>query len=95
MGCCANLKVYEEKKSKQIEIQINDINNQDGKLLTGADEITLIYNTGDYIKGDKLKLFGEQFVINNKNKCKIEHNKKEYELVDYFELPEINKKKNY
>jgi surface protein len=93
MGCCGGVKVNEDLRTKDVEIEINDLNmdGQEGKPLTGPDEITLIYKTGEYKKGDKIKLFGEQFVINNKKICSIIHNKKQYDLIDYFELPEVNK----
>ena len=32
----------------------------------------------------KIRIFGYNFVINNKNKYKIIYNDKEYELVEYF-----------
>ena len=64
------------------------------------DEITIIYNrdisipdrfkisTGNhFFNGEKssiYKLFGEEFVENNKNKCKIIINEKEYKLCSYL-----------
>ena len=47
------------------------------------DEITILYNikNEDRIKG-KIKIFGENFVKNNKNKCKIIIDGKKYELIE-------------
>ena len=33
---------------------------------------------------NQIKLFNSYFVDNNKNKCKIIYNKKEYDLMEYF-----------
>ena len=41
----------------------------------------------------KVKIFGETFVKNNKDKCKILYKNKEYKLKKYFD--EIDKKYNY
>ena len=93
MGCSGikssltNSVMKYEKKSNKNENEHLKINKE------GIDEITLKYKSTDYKKGDKIKLFGEIFVKNNKDKCKIVFNKTEYELVDYFELPEINNSK--
>ena len=94
MGCDGSLKLkHDDKNEKMLAKKDKSNNNQDDFLTPpGVDEITLIYNILDYKVGDKIKLFGEQFVINNKDKCLIKYNKKEFKLTDYFELPEINKK---
>ena len=36
-------------------------------------------------KDDKIRLFGEEFVDNNKNICKIIYKEKIYELTDHFD----------
>ena len=36
-------------------------------------------------KNKKLKILGQSFIINNKDKCKIIYKNKEYELQEYFE----------
>ena len=41
-----------------------------------------------------IKIFGTDFVINNKDNCKIIHKNKIYKLMDYFEINEYNKNKN-
>ena len=47
------------------------------------DEVTIEYD----IKNSKeIRLFGDNFVKNNKNKCKIIYNGKEYNLTEYFEI---------
>ena len=55
-------------------IEINDETNE-------TDEIEIIYKSKE--KG-KIKIFGYDFVKNNKDKCKIIYNNKEYELTEYF-----------
>ena len=47
------------------------------------DEINIIYNID---KKEKIKIFGEKFVKNNKDICKIIYDKKEYDLTEYFEI---------
>jgi len=39
---------------------------------------------------EKIKIFGNKFVKNNKNKCKIIHEKKEYNLEEYFDIDKEN-----
>ena len=46
-----------------------------------------------FIKKDdkKIKIFGEKFVENNKDKCKYIYDNKEYELTKEFDLTNYNK----
>jgi len=39
---------------------------------------------------EKIKIFGNNFVKNNKDKCKIMHEKKEYDLTEYFKINNDN-----
>ena len=48
------------------------------------DEIKIIYKVGDE---DRIKIFGEIFVKNNRNICKIVYNGKEEEIKEYIEKP--------
>ena len=51
-------------------------------------EITIIYKI-DFQEIDKgIKIFGKEFVYNNKNNCSIKYKNKEMELTDIFELDE-------
>ena len=51
------------------------------------DEITIIYNIKkSQRKEGKIRIFGENFVKNNKNKCKIKIEEKEYELMEEFNI---------
>ena len=45
-------------------------------------EINIIYKIKDNDK--KVKIFGSEFVKNNKDKCQIIYEDKEYELNEYF-----------
>jgi len=47
-------------------------------------EINIIYKIED---DKKVKIFGAEFVKNNKNICKIIYEDKEYELDEYFNIP--------
>jgi len=48
------------------------------------DEIKIIYKIGDE---DRIKIFGETFVKNNRNICKIIYNSKEEEIKEYIQKP--------
>ena len=49
-----------------------------------TDDIDIIYQPVDNPEG-KIRIFGQNFVKNNKDKCKIILNEEEYELKEYFE----------
>ena len=54
--------------------------------------ITLGYKL-DLSKGKKkIRIFGDNFVENNKNNCKILFNNKEYELMTHFDIHNIKGK---
>ena len=83
-------KLINEKDNKEISNQImisNEIKNNDNK-----DEITIKYKVN---KDDKeIKIFGETFVKNNKDKCKYIYEGKENELNEHFDLSNYNKSKD-
>ena len=63
------------------------------KINENNSEIDIIYKKSRNTR-DKLKIFGEEFVKNNKDKCKIIYNNKEYELKEYLEdIPNDNRGK--
>ena len=45
------------------------------------------------IKEKKTRIFGENFVKNNKNNCKLYMGGKEYELTEFYETEKIKEKK--
>ena len=58
------------------------------------DEINIIYNINDKDKKvGKIKIFGDEFVKNNKNICRIEYEDNEYELSEEFNIKNINNNK--
>ena len=84
--------LYNYNKIKDIEI-INDIN----KIINNNENINNILNIYkkminkyndkiiiNYKIQDKIKLFGYDFIINNKDNCKMIIEDKEYELKPYF-----------
>ena len=42
----------------------------------------------------QIKMFGKEFVENNKEKCKLLIEGKEYELMEYFDIKNIKEKKD-
>ena len=55
------------------------------KFIESNNIIEIMYN---YKDKKKLRIFGNNFIANNKDKCLIIYKEKEYELKEYFE--EIN-----
>ena len=53
-------------------------------------QITIIYNTKN-IQGEKIRIFGQNFVKNNHKKCKFIYKEQKYALTEYFEIPKDNK----
>ena len=47
-------------------------------------QITIIYNIKK--NRDKIKLFGDEFVYNNKNNCFLLIDNKQYKLCEFFKL---------
>ena len=54
---------------------------------TNKNEIDLIYNIPN--NEDKIKIFGNKFVKQNQNLCKIIYNNKEYDLTEHFDCKNI------
>ena len=75
-----------DKGKNKMNIEIIDINNNIQKYnkKPSDDEITIIYKILEVYNAKKV--FGGYFVENNKNKCKIIYEDKEYKLEQYFEL---------
>ena len=59
---------------------------KEGNIIKG-DEIKMKYKIG---KDKKIRIFGDLFVENNINKCKIIYKGKEEELKSYIEIEDIN-----
>ena len=47
--------------------------------------ILMIYKVFSGTDGDELRIFGEYFIKQNRNKCKIIYNNKKYKLTEFFE----------
>ena len=52
-------------------------------------EINIVYN----INKEKIAIFGSIFVLNNKNKCKMVIDNREYKITEEFNVKKNNKKK--
>ena len=74
-------KINNENNIKNKIINIIDIYNKMNEM----NEINIIYKIKDNDK--KVKIFGSEFVKNNKNNCEIIYEDKEYELNEYFNIP--------
>ena len=65
----------------------NEIENEKkenkNKKIKIKEEIKIIYRVTEE-KLREIKIFGKNFVINNKNNCKIRYNKKEFQLAEKF-----------
>ena len=51
------------------------------KIIEEKLEILIAYSP----KKEKVRMFGEKFVENNRNKCKIEYENREFELTEFFD----------
>ena len=90
-----NKKVMSELDKITSESNINKkfyyINDLSDKLYR-EDKNTIKYKIK---KGDtKVKIFGEHFVKTNRNNCRIICDKKEYNLMEYFDIENYNNDKN-
>ena len=64
--------------------------------LKSYDEINIIYNTNntkDINDKKEIRIFGEKFVKNNRDKTKIVIENKEYDLMEYFNISDYIKNK--
>ena len=105
-----NVKIYENEMNKMKNDYRNIIENMKGqknniiqkfqeylnlledKINYVNNEITIIYRINKNDK--KIRIFGENFVHNNKNNCKILCDGNEYEITEYFDVSKINKNQN-
>ena len=54
-------------------------------LIKNYNDIEIIYDIDEMAKkARETRIFGKEFVDNNKNKCKLIFNNKKYELNEYF-----------
>ena len=68
----------------------------ENNLKSYTNEINIIYNTHntkDIIDKNKIRIFGENFVKNNRDKSKIIIKEKEYDLNEYFNISDYLKNK--
>ena len=78
--------------SKKLEIQILNIIKTYQAMTKNENSITLQYKIK---KGEKkLKIFGEDFVKNNKDNCQIILENKEHELSEYIDIEKLNNSKD-
>ena len=69
-----------QKENKGKNISDNRMN----KIINNINQMTLIYNVKHNM--DKIRLFGEKFVKNNKNNCYLLIDGKQTELLEYYQL---------
>ena len=79
-------------ENKIANTKINKIENKIKDINKNLNELTIIYKID---KNDKrIKLFGEKFIENNKNNCKIIIDNKEEEIIEYININEEMKKRD-
>jgi len=76
--------------NKVYNINIKNINNINNKNENIDDNNIIIYKIDG--NNDIVKIFGKEFVNNNKNKIKLEIEGNEYELMEYYKIQDKNKK---
>ena len=77
---------------KKVLCSVKDIKDKDEDEDEDEDEdINIVINLSYKFKNKRERIFGEQFVENNKNKCKIEVMNREIELREYFPIESTGK----
>ena len=90
--------IYAIIEFNKIEYKINEITNEKANskfnetLNTYGNEISIIYKINNNDK--KIKLFGKEFIENNRNNCKIIIDNKEQEIIQYIDINEKMEKKD-
>jgi hypothetical protein len=77
------IKKLEEENNKNKRIYDNNIREYSGEII-----IRYKINKGE----KKVKIFGNEFINNNKNKCKIIYEGKEFEIKERWNINKIKKK---
>jgi len=78
------------KKSKEIIEKYQEYKEEIDKIKDINNEIEITYD----VKGQiEIRIFGNSFVDNNKDICKIVYNDKEYNLVEFFKIKEYTNEK--
>jgi len=71
--------------------KINNIRINDEMLIKDKTEIIIIYNINK--KENKIKIFGSEFVKNNKYNCKMMIDNNEYEIIEEYNVNNYNNNK--
>ena len=80
---------------KSMDKKLGSLLNMYNKMTSNNDRFILRYNIDKhYIQNDKIRIFGEKFVKNNENNCKILCKGQSYNLVEYFDISNSNKENN-
>ena len=85
-------KLMEKTKEKNDE-KINENKQKENNTNNDAEycnEINIVYKIGNQ---NNIRIFGGNFVMNNKSKCKIEFENKEYDLIEWFNIENYTKNK--
>ena len=85
-------KLMEKTKEKKDE-KINENKQKENNTNNDAEycnEINIVYKIGNQ---NNIQIFGYNFVKNNKSKCKIEFENKEYDLIEWFNIENYTKNK--
>ena len=84
-----DLKKPENKKEETSNVKRIDIKDKN--------RITILYEVNNYHNRvwERVNLFGEYFVKTNRDKCKIIYKNKEYGLMEYFNINDIDKNEDY
>ena len=79
----------EEKNDEKINENKQKENNTNNDA-EYCNEINIVYKIDNQ---DGIRIFGDEFVRNNKSKCKIEFENKEYDLIEWFNIENYTKNK--
>ena len=83
---------YDYKNAQRIIKEKKDLIVNENRNSTTENQIKLIYNIRNN-QEKSIKIFGKNFVKNNKDKCHIIFEKKKYDLTENFDVPDDHRGK--
>ena len=77
-------KIIKENNINKFKYILNLYNKMKNNIILGSNEIIARYKLNENEK--KIRIFGHNFVLNNKNNCSILYKNETYELTEYFDI---------
>ena len=78
-----------DKIIKLKDCKLNNYKNELKEIIKNKNSIKIKYKNDN--NENEIRIFGDKFISNNKNICKILYNNKIYDLISKFNVKNINK----